>query len=201
MNFETNGMATETRNLQAMITAIYMFFRSLSSTMPTGSAWMVLSREFVEYCVLGWDNLPRTLLMYYTNFVSSSEGYFQTVICNTPKFARTVVNHDLHFIEWDWPPQQHPRTLRLADLPKMVSSNVPFARKFRHDDPLLDKIDRELLGWKNESFVPGGWCAGSPNCSELGDATRLQPGPGAGRLARHMYRMVGSRKFRKNQCT
>ncbi|XP_009107007.1 beta-glucuronosyltransferase GlcAT14A-like isoform X2 [Brassica rapa] len=29
----------------------------------TGSAWMVLSRPFVEYIIWGWDNLPRTLLI------------------------------------------------------------------------------------------------------------------------------------------
>nr|DAD31990.1 TPA_asm: hypothetical protein HUJ06_010841 [Nelumbo nucifera] len=33
----------------------------------TGSPWVMLSRPFLEFCVLGWDNLPRTLLMYFTN--------------------------------------------------------------------------------------------------------------------------------------
>ncbi|GAA0141723.1 glycosyltransferase [Lithospermum erythrorhizon] len=55
----------------------------------TGSAWTVLSRSFSEYCILGWDNLPRTLLLYYTNFVSKN----------------TTVNHDLHYISWDNPPK------------------------------------------------------------------------------------------------
>ncbi|GFQ07047.1 hypothetical protein PHJA_002848800 [Phtheirospermum japonicum] len=40
----------------------------------TGSAWVVLSRPFLEFCIWGWDNLPRTLLMYYTNFLSSPEA-------------------------------------------------------------------------------------------------------------------------------
>ncbi|KAC9170980.1 hypothetical protein E3N88_46266 [Mikania micrantha] len=50
--------------------------RALPTTFKlfTGSAWMILSRSFVEYCIWGWDNLPRTLLMYYTNFVSSPEA-------------------------------------------------------------------------------------------------------------------------------
>lgn len=168
--------------------------------LAAGSAWMVLSREFVEYCVMGWDNLPRTLLMYYTNFVTSSEGYFQTVICNVPRFRRKVVNHDLHHIEWDRPPKQHPRALTLADKPKLVKSNVPFARKFRHNDPVLDKIDTELLGRRNESFVPGGWCAGSPKCSEVGDYTLLKPGPGADRLGRLMYKIVASQNHHQNKC-
>ena len=67
---------------------------------------MFLTRPFSEYCIWGWDNLPRTALMYYTNFVSSCEGYFQTVICNSREFRNTTVNSDLHFIQWDTPPLQ-----------------------------------------------------------------------------------------------
>ncbi|XP_057766562.1 beta-glucuronosyltransferase GlcAT14A-like [Salvia miltiorrhiza] len=146
-----------------------------------GSAWMILSRDFVEYCVWGWDNLPRTLLMYYTNYVSSPEGYFQTVICNTRQFAHTVLNSDLHFIPWDNPPRQHPRTVSLADATRMIRSGAAFARKFSGKSPVLDKIDKELLG-KNGSFTPGGWCAGKPLCSEVGNPRMLTPGPGADRL-------------------
>ncbi|CAO2199445.1 unnamed protein product [Urochloa humidicola] len=112
----------------------------------TGSAWVALSRDFVEYTVWGWDNLPRTLLMYYANFVSSPEGYFQTLLCNAPRFVKTVANHDLHHIQWDVPPRQHPHALALADLPAMVRSGAPFARKFPRDDPVLDAIDAQLLG-------------------------------------------------------
>ncbi|KAJ0977409.1 hypothetical protein J5N97_012883 [Dioscorea zingiberensis] len=166
----------------------------------TGSAWMVLSREFTEFCIWGWDNLPRTLLMYYTNFVSSPEGYFQTVICNTPEFISTIVNHDLHYIAWDVPPKQHPHNLSADDGPKMINANVPFARKFKHKDALLDRIDAELLGWSNEGFVPGGWCSGGPPCSEVGDPSLLKPGPGAERLRKLMNKIVRSKAFKKNQC-
>ncbi|XP_039115669.1 beta-glucuronosyltransferase GlcAT14B-like [Dioscorea cayenensis subsp. rotundata] len=168
----------------------------------TGSAWMVLSREFVEYCVWGWDNLPRTLLMYYTNFISSPEGYFQTVICNAPEYIPTAVNHDLHYIAWDVPPKQHPHTLSVADAPRMINANVPFARKFNRDDPVLDKIDAELLGGRrNYSFVYGGWCEGGGGaCSKVGDVNKLQPGPGAQRLAKLMNRIVWSKAFVSNQC-
>ncbi|XP_010915998.1 beta-glucuronosyltransferase GlcAT14A-like [Elaeis guineensis] len=166
----------------------------------TGSAWMALTREFVEYCVWGWDNLPRTLLMYYTNFVSSPEGYFQTVICNAPEFAGTVVNHDLHYIAWDVPPKQHPHVLSLADVPKMIGSNAPFARKFGTNVTVLDKIDADLLGRNNGSFIPGGWCVGNPPCSEIGDPTQLKPGPGAHRLAKLMKRIVHLKTPGWNQC-
>ncbi|XP_019192892.1 PREDICTED: beta-glucuronosyltransferase GlcAT14A-like [Ipomoea nil] len=166
----------------------------------TGSAWMILSRAFVDYCVEGWENLPRTLLMYYTNFVSSPEGYFQTVICNTPQFIPTVVNHDMHYISWDVPPQQHPHTLTLNDTRRMIRSDAPFARKFNQGDPVLDKIDKKLLGRRNVNFTPGGWCAGYPPCSEIGDPVNLRPGSGAKRLRSLIGKIVLSEKFRKQQC-
>ncbi|VFQ97547.1 unnamed protein product [Cuscuta campestris] len=166
----------------------------------TGSAWMVQSRAFVEYCIWGWENLPRTLLMYYTNFVSSPEGYFQTVICNAPQFVPTAINHDMHFISWDNPPRQHPRTLNVNDTQNMIASGAAFARKFKRDDPLLDKIDRELLGRGNGSYTPGGWCAGDPPCSKVGDPTKLVPGPGAERLRRLVTRLILLTKFGNQQC-
>lgn len=150
----------------------------------TGSAWMVLSRAFVEYLVWGWDNLPRTMLMYYTNFVSSPEGYFHTVICNVPEFAQTAINHDLHFISWDNPPRQHPHVLNVNDTGKMIASNAAFARKFNENNPVLDTIDKDFLHREKGRFTPGGWCSGTPICSKVGDPTLLRPGPGAKRLRR-----------------
>ncbi|ESQ30118.1 hypothetical protein EUTSA_v10012246mg, partial [Eutrema salsugineum] len=148
-----------------------------------GSAWFVLSRPFVEYIIWGWDNLPRTLLMYYTNFVASTEGYFPTVICNVPEFSKTAVNHDLRYITWDRPPKMHPRSLSLSDMRQMVASGAAFARKFRRNDLVLDKIDEELLNRTNESgFTPGGWCSGKPECSVVEDVAKIRPGPGAERL-------------------
>lgn len=161
---------------------------------------MVLSRSFVEYCIWGWDNLPRTLLMYYTNFVSSAEGYFQTVVCNVPEFAKTAVNHDLHYISWDNPPRQHPHTLTLNDTRKMIASSAAFGRKFKTDDPVLDRIDKDLLKRKNGSFTPGAWCSGNPKCSKVGNVNKLKPGKGAQRLHRLVTRLTLAAKLGKNQC-
>lgn len=170
----------------------------------TGSAWVVLTRSFVEYCIWGWDNLPRTILMYYTNFVSSPEGYFHTVICNTEEFQHTAISHDLHYIAWDTPPKQHPRSLTMKDFSKMINSGSPFARKFHKDDPVLDKIDKELLGRTNH-FAPGAWCVGSSEggadpCSIRGDDSVLRPGPGAQRLL-ELVKTLLSEDFRSKQCS
>ncbi|KDO72430.1 hypothetical protein CISIN_1g037238mg [Citrus sinensis] len=171
----------------------------------TGSAWMALSRSFIDYCIWGWDNLPRTVLMYYANFLSSPEGYFHTVICNAQEFRNTTVNSDLHFISWDNPPKQHPHYLNLADMQRMVDSNAPFARKFPREDPVLDKIDSELLSRNPGMVTPGGWCIGSRKngsdpCSVVGNTTVLRPGPGAKRLGSLITSLLSKEKFRPGQC-
>ncbi|RDY06673.1 Beta-glucuronosyltransferase GlcAT14A, partial [Mucuna pruriens] len=171
----------------------------------TGSAWMALSKSFIDYCIWGWDNLPRTVLMYYANFISSPEGYFHTVICNAQEFRNTTVNSDLHFISWDNPPKQHPHYLTVADMGGMISSNAPFARKFHREDPVLDKIDAELLSRGPGMTVPGGWCIGrrengTDPCSEIGDTTVLRPGPGSKRLETLISSLLSNEKFRPRQC-
>ncbi|XP_020872950.1 beta-glucuronosyltransferase GlcAT14A isoform X2 [Arabidopsis lyrata subsp. lyrata] len=171
----------------------------------TGSAWMALSRPFIDYCIWGWDNLPRTVLMYYSNFLSSPEGYFHTVLCNAEEFRNTTVNSDLHFISWDNPPKQHPHHLTHADMTKMIDSNAPFARKFRREDPVLDKIDDDLLNRGPGMATPGGWCIGSYEngsdpCAVIGETDVIRPGPGARRLENLVTSLLSTENFRSKQC-
>ncbi|CAD5315399.1 unnamed protein product [Arabidopsis thaliana] len=151
--------------------------RSLPSAFKlfTGSAWMALSHAFVEYIIY--------------------------VICNVPEFSKTAVNHDLHYIAWDKPPRQHPRMLSQRDMGKMISSGSAFGRKFRRNDTVLDKIDKELLIRINEDgFTPGGWCGGKPECSVVEDVARIRPSSGAVRLKELVDRLVTEAKLGKNQC-
>ncbi|GFY98057.1 core-2/I-branching beta-1,6-N-acetylglucosaminyltransferase family protein [Actinidia rufa] len=172
----------------------------------TGSAWTILSRSFAEYSIVGWDNLPRTLLLYYTNFISSPEGYFQTVICNSGDYRNTTINHDLHYITWDTPPKQHPRSLGLKDYRRMILSYRPFARKFKQNDPVLNKIDRELLKRRSGQFSYGGWCSddgkGHNSCSDLQSEKYgvLRPGTGSRRLRTLLAKLISSQNFNKRQC-
>ncbi|CAO2841298.1 unnamed protein product [Amaranthus hypochondriacus] len=174
----------------------------------TGSAWMMLSRPFVDYCLWGWDNLPRTFLMYYANFLSSPEGYFHTVICNVEEFKNTTVNHDLHFISWDNPPKQHPHFLTTENYENMVNSNAPFARKFGKREAVLDKIDSELLRRNANGFVPGKWLVTENGSDTVGssyrvvnDTTEIWPGPGADRLKHLVRKLLSKENFRPRQCT
>ncbi|KAJ3673571.1 hypothetical protein LUZ60_005563 [Juncus effusus] len=168
----------------------------------TGSAWTALSRSFAEYCIIGWDNLPRTLLMYYANFVSSPEGYFQTLICNSKDYKNTTINHDLHYLRWDNPPKQHPVTLGIKDYRRMILSGTAFARKFKQDDPVLDKIDRELLRRKGLEFTYGGWCYDDEKklCTSLRNEERmgvLKPGAGSRRMKSLLTKLLSPKALSK----
>lgn len=172
----------------------------------TGAPWVILSRPFVEYCILGWENLPRALLMYFTNVLFSEEGYFHSVACNSPHFKNTTVNHSLRFIEWDDPPGTEPRFLNTSHFDKIVHSGLPFARKFHKDEPLLDLIDEKVLNRKHGSVAPGGWCSAKSSswytdqCSEWGDVNVIKPGFWAVGFGRLMERLVSEWRSRSSSC-
>ncbi|KAK1285128.1 hypothetical protein QJS10_CPB20g01007 [Acorus calamus] len=170
-----------------------------------GSACVVLSRPFLEFCIWGWDNLPRTLLMYYSNFLSSSESYFHTVLCNSQEFQNTTINHDLHYVVWDNPPGQQPITLTSKHFKGMAESGAPFARLFDKDDPVLDLIDRDLLRRSDGQLTPGGWCVqrsvfGGDPCSVFGNPAILKPSLRSRKLESLMLEVLDVENFRSRQC-
>lgn len=170
-----------------------------------GSEWVMLSRPFLEFCIWGWDNLPRTLLMYYTNFLYSLEGYFHTIVCNHKDYQNTTVNHDLHYIKWDNPPKQYPINLTLNHFDDMIQSGVPFARTFATDDPVLDKIDKDILGRSQGRFSPGGWCMGTSSlgkdpCIVYGSTDAVKPSAGSRSLEKLVLNLLHTENFRSRQC-
>lgn len=181
--------------------------RSLPSSFKlfTGSQWMVLTKPFIDFCIWGRDNLPRTLLMYYTNFLSSSEGYFHTVVCNHKNYQNTTVNHDLRFVQLDNAQNPQPINLTLEDFDVMVQSGAPFAHRFAMNDPVLEKIDRDLLRRMDGHFVPGGWCLGDSGhrknpCEHFGNPDAIKPSVGSKRLEKLILKLLDPDIFRSNQC-
>lgn len=171
----------------------------------TGSPWVMLSRPFLEFCVFGWDNLPRTLLMYFNNVMLSQEAYFHSVICNSPEFKNTTVNSDLRFMIWDNPPKMDPLFLNSSDFDQMVQSGAAFARQFKKDDPVLDMVDAHILKRGPSRAAPGPWCTGRKGwlldqCSQWGDVNVLKPGPQAKKLEDSIMNLVDDMKSQLNQC-
>ncbi|KAF8407699.1 hypothetical protein HHK36_006834 [Tetracentron sinense] len=170
-----------------------------------GSPWVILSRPFLEFCVLGWDNLPRTLLMYFTNVVLSQEGYFHSVICNSPEFRNTTVNSDLRYLIWDNPPRMEPQFLNISDYDQMVQSGAAFARQFQKDDPVLNMVDEKILNRGRYRATMGTWCTGRKSwwmdpCSQWGDVNVMKTGPQAKKFEESMTSLLDDLNSQLSRC-
>lgn len=155
----------------------------------------------MEFCILGTDNLPRTLLMYLSNTPASPSVYFPTILCNSRGFNRTTINHSLRYTCLD--SKQQPCMLNSSNFDKLVNSGAAFASSFLPNDAVLDRIDRELLLRSPGKPVPGGWCLGEygqNQCSEWGDAEVLRPGPRAKRLENLFVELLSSENTLLQQC-
>ncbi|XP_049388145.1 beta-glucuronosyltransferase GlcAT14B-like [Solanum stenotomum] len=167
----------------------------------TGSSSAILSRKFTEFCILGSDNLPRTLLMYLSNSPSSESVYFPTVLCNSRKFNETTINHNMQYASFN--SRSQVRRLNSSDFDDLVMSGAAFASPFKAGDPVLDKIDHELLHHNRDEPVPGGWCLGDTEtnkCTVWGDAEIIRPGFGAKRLEKHFLELFSNGSYLSDQC-
>ncbi|XP_055813807.1 beta-glucuronosyltransferase GlcAT14A [Solanum dulcamara] len=167
----------------------------------SGSSSTILSRKFIEFCILGTDNLPRTLLMYLSNSPSSASVYFPTILCNSRKFNRTTINHNMRYASFN--SREEVRPLNSSDFNDLVMSGAAFATPFEANNPILDQIDHELLHHKHDEPVPGGWCLGeneTGKCTLWGDAEVLRPGPGAKRLEKRFVQIFTNGTFRSSRC-
>ncbi|KAG8382795.1 hypothetical protein BUALT_Bualt05G0114400 [Buddleja alternifolia] len=175
----------------------------LKAKQNRGSPWVVLSRSFLEFCIFGWDNLPRTLLMYSNNVVLPQEFYFHSVICNSPEFKNTTVNADLRYFVWDNPPKMEPHFLNTSDYNEMVKSGAAFARQFEKDGPVLDMIDRNILMRRRKRATPGAWCTGRKSwfmdpCSQWGDVNVVKPGPRVKKFGESIDKLLDDLKEQSN---
>ncbi|KAF5205881.1 Beta-glucuronosyltransferase glcat14a [Thalictrum thalictroides] len=171
----------------------------------TGSPWVTLSRSFLEYCISGWDDLPRMLLMYFTNAILPQESYFHSVSCNSPEFNTMSVNSDLRYIVWDNPPTMEPHFLNVTDYDQMIQSGAAFARQFQKNDPVLNIIDKKILMRSRHQVAPGAWCIALKNwwtdpCSKWGDVNVVKPGPQAEKFRVLMSGLLNDSNAELSRC-
>lgn len=140
--------------------------------------------------------------MYLSNTPYSLPNYFPTILCNSHQFNKTIINDNLLYVAFDKSSKEN-RTLNSTEFDAMIESGAIFASHFRFDDPVLERIDAEILNRSPGNVVPGGWCLGEPGnstCSVWGDADVLRPGPGSRRLEKHLVELLSDGKFRSRQC-
>ena len=108
-----------------------------------GSQWWTLSRAAARHVVETFIRRPE-LHRFFRRTVAPDEFAVHMVLCNS-RLGHTIVNDDLHFIEWaGW----HPRHLTLHDLTSLSESTKLFARKVDGEaqPQLLDALDRVADG-------------------------------------------------------
>lgn len=115
-----------------------------------GAAWWALTRQGLE-TVMGMVRARPELLAWFRWARVPDEMLFQTLLTASPRAGRIVggdegINlHGVHYIDWQAPNPDLPRTLELADLPAMRASGALFARKVEpvRSAALLDRLDAE----------------------------------------------------------
>lgn len=95
--------------------------------------------------------------------------------------------------------------LKLEHFDDMIESGAPFARTFTRDDPVLDRIDNEILKRSDGHFTPGGWCVGyslmgKDPCAVYGNPIAVKPTSNSKRLEKLMVKLLDSESFRSKQC-
>jgi hypothetical protein len=108
-------------------------------TLYQGSQWWTLTRAAAHHVVEEFIRRPE-LRRYFRRTQAPDEFAVQTLLCNS-HLMPSLVNDDLHFIEWEgW----HARTLTFADLPFLSETSKLFARKLddAREPGLLDELDR-----------------------------------------------------------
>jgi hypothetical protein len=104
-----------------------------------GSHWFTGSSRTADVLI----NPTKRHLALRRHFARRSvpeESYYQSVLVNA---GLKIDRHNRRFEEWNGG-GSHPQWLTSAELDAMFASGCHFARKFRPDDPVLDRIDEAL---------------------------------------------------------
>lgn len=90
-----------------------------------GSQWWSMSRPCAEY-VLDFVERRPDVVRFYRHCHVPDEGFFQTVLLNSP-LADRIVNDSHRYVEWDG--DSNPRVLERTDLDAILEADPAFFRK------------------------------------------------------------------------
>ncbi len=131
-----------------------MFRQFPASITPyIGSQMFIATRDFCNYVLE--SRLSKKLQKYYKNTFVPDEGFFQTLIMNSP-FKKTVVRDNMRIIQTKKPNSGalHPTILTKEDYSFLIQSGNLFARKFDEsvDSEIMDMLEEHLL--KQDKLIP-----------------------------------------------
>lgn len=119
-----------------------------------GNQWMVASRRFCQFVCHDPEAAP--FKAFYRNTFIADEGFFQTVLMNSPHGA--IINDDMRAIDWvpEGTIKLRPRTFTQADAAMLTASPALFARKFDAavDADILDTLERHIRAPRPRTITP-----------------------------------------------
>ena len=108
-----------------------------------GSFFCTLSASCVYYARDFAREHP-DIVAFFRTMPAPNEVFLQTVLTNSKKFR--IVPDGKRYIDWSGTRNNHPKTLRVCDVPAMLASGAHWARKFdsNADPEVLDVLDRHI---------------------------------------------------------
>jgi hypothetical protein len=105
-----------------------------------GDQWFSANRRTAEF-IIAFHRKNSKLAKYFRRTMFSDECYFHTILGNAPQFK--LNNCNWRYTDWS-EGTSHPKTLGMADLPKMLASPMHFARKLDLDrgPEVFDQMDK-----------------------------------------------------------
>jgi hypothetical protein len=97
--------------------------------------------EAAEFVLRFLDQYP-DYRAYHRHTLASDEIFFQSILAGTDFLdTHNLINDPLRFMIWP-DNSSHPRILGREDLPAMLESGAPFARKFdlEHDPAVIEQL-------------------------------------------------------------
>jgi len=109
----------------------------------SGSGGWCLSWDCVRH-IAGFVAANPRFVRFFKHVFAPDESFFQTIVLNS-RFADSLVNDDLRYVDWSGP-HPLPKTLTTADFDALMAAGDLFARKFdiRRDAEILDLLDQAI---------------------------------------------------------
>jgi hypothetical protein len=109
---------------------------------PVGrSQWFTISLKHIVFLINRLETSPH-IVRFFRYSWAPDEIVFQTLLFNS-SFKEDIISNNLRYIDWS-EGQKNPKMLTKVDFNLMMQSGKFFARKFAHNDEVLNMIDEAI---------------------------------------------------------
>ncbi|OYW81233.1 MAG: hypothetical protein B7Z27_02380 [Sphingobacteriia bacterium 32-37-4] len=109
---------------------------------PVGrSQWFTISLKHIVFLINRLETSPH-IVKFFRYSWAPDELVFQTLLFNS-SFKEDIISNNLRYIDWS-EGQKNPKMLTKVDFSLMMQSGKFFARKFAHNDEVLNMIDEAI---------------------------------------------------------